>query len=318
MNKKNILTQKQIENQIYLIRGVQVILDSDLAEIYMVETRVLNQAVKRNIKRFPKDFMFQLTEIEWMNLQSQIMTINISSKKEIEKNKTLISQNVISSSHGGRRKLPFVFTEHGVASLSGILKSEIAIKVNIAIMRAFVAMRKLNIENQLIHYRLQNIELKQNDFEHKFDLVFTALECSDKIPSQGVFFDGQVFDAYELISRIIRSAKINIVLIDNYINESSITHLSKKKKDVKVLLLTKVINNTLMLDVKKANEQYGNFQLKAFTKSHDRFLIIDNKEIYHLGASLKDIGKKWFAFSRMNKKSVENIINEISILIKHT
>lgn len=136
---------------------------------------------------------------------------------------------------------------------------------------------------------------------------------SNLIPNQGVFFDGQVFDAYELASKIIRSAKKNIVLIDNYIDESTLTHLSKKIKTVRVVLLTKTIPKQLTLDVKKANEQYGHFEIKAFTKSHDRFLIIDNTEVYHLGASLKDLGKKWFAFSKMDKNSVENILKEMSV-----
>ena len=135
------------------------------------------------------------------------------------------------------------------------------------------------------------------------------------IPTQGVFFDGQVFDAYELASKIIRSAKSNIVLIDNYIDESTLTHLAKKKKGVKVLLLTKNTNKQLELDLKKANEQYGNFTLKTFTQSHDRFLIIDQTEVYHLGASLKDLGKKWFAFSKMDKNSVTTILNLIKELI---
>jgi len=133
------------------------------------------------------------------------------------------------------------------------------------------------------------------------------------IPTQGVFFDGQVFDAYDLASKIIRSAKKNIILIDNYIDENTLTHVSKKSKGIKVLLLTKTISKQLTLDVKKANEQYGNFELKIFTKSHDRFLIIDNTEVYHLGASLKDLGKKWFAFSKLEKNSIANILKEIGL-----
>jgi hypothetical protein len=135
------------------------------------------------------------------------------------------------------------------------------------------------------------------------------------IPTQGVFFNGQIFDAYELASRIIRSANKSIVLIDNYIDESTLTHLAKKQKGVKVLLLSKIISKSLQLDVQKANEQYGNFELKTFTQSHDRFLIVDHKEVYHLGASLKDLGRKWFAFSKLETKSVENIMNLILELI---
>ncbi|PTM19875.1 MAG: DNA-binding protein [Bacteroidetes bacterium] len=131
------------------------------------------------------------------------------------------------------------------------------------------------------------------------------------IPNQGVFFDGQVFDAYELASKIIRSARKNIVLIDNYIDESTLTHLSKKARAAKVLLLTKTISKQLILDVKKANAQYGHFEIKPFTKSHDRFLIVDGQEVYHLGASLKDLGRKWFAFSKMDKRSVETILSEL-------
>lgn len=290
MDDKAIISQKEIENRIFYIRGVQVMLDNDLAEIYRVETRALNQAVKRNIERFPEDFMFQLTEIEWENLKSQ---------------------NVMSSEHGGRRTLPFAFTEQGVSGLSGVLKSETAARMHVAIMRTFVQMRKFINENLGLMQRLEGIERKQIETDQKFEQVFKALDNKDSIPTQGVFFDGQIFDAYELASKIIRSAKKNIVLIDNYINEDSLTHLSKKTKNVKVLLLTKTGSQQLNLDIRKANEQYGNFELKIFNKSHDRFLIIDHAEVYHLGASLKDLGKKWFAFSKMDKNSVENILKAV-------
>lgn len=289
MKNDIILSQKEIENRIFNIRGVQVMLDNDLAEMYRVETRVLNQAVKRNVERFPDDFMFQLTEEEWKNLKSQ---------------------NVMSSEHGGRRTLPFAFTEQGVSGLSGVLKSETAAKMHVAIMRTFVQMRKFINENLSLMNRLSDIEHKQLQADQKFEQVFKALENKDIIPAQGVFFDGQIFDAYELASKIIRSAKKSIVLIDNYIDENTLTHLSKKAKAVKVLLLTKNSTKQLDLDLKKANEQYGNFELKHFTKSHDRFLIIDNTEVYHLGASLKDLGKKtcgelvepWFAFSKIGEE----------------
>ncbi len=145
----------------------------------------------------------------------------------------------------------------------------------------------------------------------KFEQVFKALE-GNTIPNQGVFFDGQVFDAYELTSKIIRSAQKSIVLIDNYIDETTLTHLAKKNADVKVLLLSKNINKQLALDVKKATEQYGNFEIKEFNKSHDRFLILDDSEIYHLGASLKDLGKKWFAFSKLEKHTVESVLKSIA------
>jgi hypothetical protein len=268
-------------------------LDSDLAEIYGVQTNRLNEQVKRNIERFPEDFMFRLSDEEWINL---------------------ISQNATSSAHGGRRKLPFVFTEQGVAGLSGVLKSQQAAQVHVAIMRAFVAMRKVIASQSGLIQRMDGLERKQLETEQKFEQVFKALE-QNTIPNQGVFFEGQVFDAYELTSRIIRSAKNSIVLIDNYIDESTFTHLSKKEKNVRVTLLSKSHSKQLGLDLKKANEQYGNFELKTFSKSHDRFLIIDQNEVYHLGASLKDLGKKWFAFSKLDKLSVESMLNSILELI---
>ena len=289
MSMKMAIPQTQIENRIYTIRDVQVMLDSDLAEMFGVPTSRINEQVKRNAGRFPDDFMFQISTKEWENLKSQ---------------------NAISSVHGGRRKLPFVFTEQGVAGLSGVLKSETAVKVYVAIMRAFVIMRKLIQNNHLLYSRLDNVERKQLETDQKFEKIFKALE-GNVIPRQGVFFDGQVFDAYQLASKIIRSAKQSIVLIDNYIDETTLTHLTKKKKSVKVVLLTKNINKPLSLDVQKANAQYGDFTMKMFTSSHDRFLIIDENLVYHIGASMKDLGKKWFAFSKMDNKSVKNIMDEI-------
>jgi len=305
MSKELAISQQQIENRIFTVRNVQVMLDSDLAEMYNIPTSRLNEQVKRNLDRFPDDFMFQVTIAEWADLQSQIATTSLTSQ-----NATL------KDNRGKHRKyLPYVFTEQGVAGLSGVLKSETAAKVHVAIMRAFVAMRKMLKENLLITYRLEKIELKQLENEHKFEQVFKALESKDNIPTQGIFFDGQVFDAYELVAKIVRSAKHSIVLIDNYIDESSLTLLTKKNKAVKLLLLTKTVTRQLSLDVEKANRQYGNIELKNFAKSHDRFLIIDGSEVYHLGASLKDLGKKWFAFSKMDKNSVESIVNSILELI---
>src|SRR5690554_2484060 len=208
---------------------------------------------------------------------------------------------------------PYAFTEQGVAMLSAVLRSDVAVKVSIQIINTFVEMRKLIANHSGLLQRMDSIERKQLQTDQKFEKVFKALENKDIIPTQGVFFDGQIYDAYELTSKIIRSAKKNIVLIDNYIDESTLTHLCKKTKAVKVLLLTKAITKRLALDVKKANEQYGNFDLKTFTKSHDRFLIIDNTEVYHLGASLKDLGKKWFASSKLEKNSIANILKEIGV-----
>ncbi len=243
--------------------------------------------------------MFQLSQSEWDDLQSQIATA--------KKDAGLQSQFATAK----RRTLPYVFTDQGVAMLSAVLNSDTAISVSVQIMNAFVKMRHILFENSLMNHRINKIELKQLETDHKFEQVFKALEANT-IPTQGVFFDGEVFDAYELASKIIRAAKKNIVLIDNYIDETTLTHLSKKNKKVTVLLLTKSTSKQLQLDVKKANEQYGDFEVKTFSQSHDRFLNIDNKEVYHLGASLKDLGKKWFAFSKMDKNSVESIMDSIT------
>jgi len=170
------------------------------------------------------------------------------------------------------------------------------------------------LKGYAINNRMNRIEDNMQALTNKVNEIDLQIN-THLIPTQGVFFDGQVFDAYELASKIICSAKQSIVLIDNYIDETTLTHLAKKKKNVKVLLLTKNLNEQLNLDIQKANEQYGNFEAKQFTQSHDRFLIIDNEEVYHIGASLKDLGRKWFAFSKMDKNSVENIINAIEELI---
>ncbi len=291
MSKELTISQNQIENRIFIFRNTHVMIDRDLAELYQVEVKRLNEQVKRNIERFPETFRFQLYDNE--------------------KNKLVANCDRFESLKHSTN-YPYAFTEQGVAMLSAVLHSEIAIKVSIQIINAFVEMRKLIASHSGLLQRMENIERKQFEADQKFEKVFKALESKNIIPNQGVFFNGQVFDAYELASKIIRSAKTSIVLIDNYIDESTLTHLSKNGHGVKALLLTKSQNKQLNLDLQKANEQYGNFELKHFEKSHDRFLIIDGQEVYHLGASLKDLGKKWFAFSRLDKNSVEGILHSIS------
>ena len=293
MSKEITISQKQIENRIFTFRDKQVMLDRDLAEIYQVEVKRLNEQVKRNSERFPDSFRFQLSNNE---------------KDELVANCDRFETLKHSSNN------PYAFTEQGVAMLSAVLRSDIAVKVSIQIINAFIEMRKLIANHTGLLQRMEGIERKQLETEQKFERVFKALE-GNKIPNQGVFFDGQVFDAYELASKIIRSAKKSIVLIDNYIDDSTLAHLAKKNEGVKVLLLTKTISNMLMLDVTKASKQYGNFEVRTFTHSHDRFLIIDNEEVYHLGASLKDLGSKWFAFSKLEAKSVEGILKSISEVI---
>jgi len=290
----------KIEEKIYTIKGLQVMLDSDLATFYKVETRVLNQAVKRNNKRFPREFMFQLTQHEWDNLMSYKTTINLISQNVISKTNNLRSQNVTSSSHGGRRTLPYAFTEQGVAMLSAVLKSKTAIEVSIQIIQAFVNMKRFISSNAGIFQRLDNIENKQFIADKKIEQVFKALENKSVTPTQGVFFDGQVFDAYLFVNKIIKQAKESIILIDNYIDESVLILLSKRDENTSATIYTKQICKQLKLDLAKHNAQYPKIEIKELAVSHDRFLLIDNKELYHIGASLKDLGKKWFAFSRMD------------------
>lgn len=204
--------------------------------------------------------------------------------------------------------LPLAFTEQGIATLSGILNSNIAIEINIKIMRAFVSMRKFISKNAEIFTRLDSVERKQLEYQmntnHNFKKIFDALET--EIPKQGIFYDGQIFDAYKFVSDLIKSANKEIILIDNYIDESILTLFTKRKKNVKVTIYTK-LTKQLQLDLKKFNEQYENIEIKNFTKSHDRFLIID-KQTYHFGASLKDLGKKWFAFNKLNINILEKLI----------
>ncbi|AWG23846.1 ORF6N domain-containing protein [Flavobacterium kingsejongi] len=280
MENKAIISRQEIENQIYTIRSQQIMLDSDLASIYQVETKNLNKAVKRNAERFPVSFCFQLTEEEVENLRFQFGTSSLN--------------------YGGRRYLTYVFTEQGIAMLSAVLRSEIAIKVSIEIMNAFVEMRRMLISNASLFHRLDKIEIKQLQSDQKFEEIFKALE-SDKLQSEkGVFYDGQVFDAYAFVSDIIRNAKRSIILLDNYVDDSVLTLLGKRSDNVTAIIYTKNISNQLRLDLQRYNGQYPSIEIEIFADAHDRFLIIDNTELYHIGASLKDLGKKWFAFSRMD------------------
>jgi hypothetical protein len=283
MNNKLIIQSKLIKDQIHTIRGVQVMFDNDLAELYKVTTGALNQAVKRNLDKFPQDFMFQLTELE---------------KVEVITNCDNLQRLKYSPS------LPYVFTEHGIMSLSGVLKSDIAVNVNIQIIRAFVAMRKFIASNAQIFQRLGHVERKQIEFNEKFEKVFNLIEDKSITPTKGIFFDGQVFDAYVFISKLIKSASKSIVLIDNYVDESTLTILSKRMKGVSCDIYTENTKDQLKLDLKKHNTQYSAITLHKFKDSHDRFLILDDKEVYHIGASLKDLGKKWFAFSKFDKGAV--------------
>lgn len=316
---------ENIENLIQVIRGKQVILDRDLARLYGVETRVLNQAVQRNIERFPADFMFQLSKEEFENWKSQfaisnkdefsrsqIVTLNDDSKDLRSQFATsnvnsinLTSQIVISNGRGGQRYLPYAFTENGIAMLSSVLRSPIAIATNIQIMRAFTAMRRFIAANAQVFQRLEVIEhtqlslaAHQEEADKKFEEIFRRLDDGSVTQKQGIFYDGQIFDAYVFITERVREAKKRIVLIDNYIDETVFTILDKRPKGVKAKVYTKNLTPQLSLDLEKHNAQYAPIEVVPFDRSHDRFLCIDDT-VYHIGASLKDLGKKWFAFAKM-------------------
>jgi len=295
----DIIINKDIKDKIFTIRGIQVMLDSDLAKIYGVDTKVFNQAVKRNVDRFPERFRFQLTAEEWKSLWSQIVTLK-------NEGMNTRSQNATLDNRGQHRKyLPYVFTEQGISMLSAVLRSNTAIKVSIKIMDAFVEMKKFITTNAGVFQRLDRVEQKLLRTDENFDKIFKALEDKSITPKQGIFFDGQIFDAYVFAADLIKSASKSIVLIDNYIDESVLQLFTKRKPNVHVTIFTKKVTKILEQDLEKHNTQYSEIVIKRFANAHDRFLIIDEKEIYHIGASLKDLGKKWFAFSRFEAGAIE-------------
>lgn len=287
MKQNNELVSANIQSMIFTIRSVQIMLDRDLAGIYGVETKVLNQAVKRNIDRFPEEFRFQLNDTE----KDQLVTN--CDRFEPLKHSTVN---------------PFVFTEQGVSMLSAVLRSETAVKVSIQIINAFVQMRRFIQNNVNLFSRLNSVERRQITFEleteKNFEKVFKALEAGDPV-KQGIFYNGQVYDAWHFASELVRTAKKSLTLIDNYVDDSVLTLLSKRSAGVSCTIYTKTISKQLTLDLKKHNQQYPPIILETFNDSHDRFLIIDGSDIYHIGASLKDLGKKWFAFSKFETGSVE-------------
>ena len=282
---------ENIKNLIYTIREKQVMLDSDVAMLYQYDTKRINETVKRNIDRFPSNFCFQLTEEEIESLRSQIATL-----KKMKRGQH-------------RKYFPYAFTEQGIAMLSGLLKNKIAIQVSINIMNAFVEMRKFISNNGQVFERLTKVEYKLLEHDKKFDEVFNELqENKQEEFSQKIFYDGQIYDAYSLIIDIIKKAKDKILIIDNYIDDSILKMLSKKNKDVEVVILTSQNCNLTKLDIQKFNKQYPTLKVSYTNKYHDRFMIMDNKELYHIGASLKDLGKKCFAISKIEDiEFVKNI-----------
>lgn len=297
--------ENNVESLIRVIRGQQVMLDRDLAELYGVETRRLNEQVKRNIERFPEDFMFQLTKEEFENWKSQFATSN--------------------SIVMGARKRPYAFTEQGVAMLSGVLKSSTAVEANIRIMRAFVSMRHFMVNNAAIFQRLETIEFNQLESnkvqakilahqevqDHRIDEIFRRLDEGMYKPKQGIFFDNQIYDAYSFVSELVKSAKQRIILIDNYVDETVLTLLDKRGENVSATIYTQQVSRQFRLDVDRHNCQYPPIEVDVFRRSHDRFLCIDDT-VYHVGASIKDLGKKWFAFSKMEDFKPEELVARIN------
>jgi phage regulator Rha-like protein len=298
-------TTLRIESRILTLRGVHVLLDSHLAEMYQVETKTLNRAVQRNIHRFPAAFCFQLSAEEWSDLRTQLDPSNSSEALRFQ------SGTLKSPGRGRHRKyLPHVFTEQGVAMLSAVLHSHTAVDVSIRIMNAFVEMRKLLLQNASLFQRVENIETKQikhiAESNQKFDRIFTALENhGNHTPAQGIFFNGQIFDAYAFVASLIRKAKSSILLVDNYVDESVLLQLSKRHASTSAAIFTRKISRQLALDLEKHNTQYPPIAIQALEGFHDRFLIIDKQDLYHLGASMKDLGKQCFAFSKLDSLAPE-------------
>ena len=283
------LVIQETENKIRTIRGLQVILDYDLAELYGVETRVLNQAVTRNLQRFPEDFRFQLTKEESSILKSQIVT----------------------SSWGGARKLPYAFTEQGVAMLSALLRSQEAISTSVAIMKAFVAMRRFMVANAAIFQRLEAVELKQLGTDKKIDEILNRLDDGSLKPKLGIFFDGQMFDANVLVEQLTSVAKKRIVLIDDYVTAEILQRFHRCSPTAAIVCYVKdrFKSSALKKVFSDFSAQYPSQRCELLTsdKSHDRWLIVDD-EVYHFGASVKDLGKRWFSVDKQTEYSADELI----------
>ena len=309
---QNEISNEEIKNLIYTIRGKQVMIDSDVAMLYHYPTKRINETVNRNKQRFPENFCFQLTYEEYELLKYKDNTLSEGNMKENFDNSlrsqiATLNENIGRGKH--RKYLPYVFTEQGIAMLSGLLKNNIAIQVSINIMNAFVEMRKFLMLNGQVFERLTNMEYKLLEHDKKFNEVFDQLQFEENI-KQRVFFEGQIYDAYSIIIDIIKRAKKKIIIIDNYIDDSVLKMLAKKKKQVEVVILTSAKSNIQNIDIQKFNKEYPILKVAKTNKFHDRFIVIDNKEMYHLGASIKDLGKKCFGINKIeDMEIIQKIIN---------
>ena len=296
-----------IRHRIMTIRGRQILLDRDLAELYGVSTKALNQAVKRNLRRFPDGYMFQLTKVEMANLRTQIVATNTILPLEA------LRSQIVTSKRGGLRYCPYAFTEHGVVMLASLLKSATAIEVSVRIVNAFVAMRKFILANAQVFQRLEGVEQRQVATEGKVNEILNRLNAGEA-PPQGVFYDGQLWDARTLVLKLIASAKRSLLLIDNWATVETVDLFAKKRKGVKVTIITSehckkgVPNHAISsIDVESFNVQYPKLSVHYNETFHDRFLIIDDKELYLIGASLKDLGSKCFGFTKMDASEIRRI-----------
>ncbi|MCD8380543.1 MAG: ORF6N domain-containing protein [Lachnospiraceae bacterium] len=292
--------QPDIKNLIYVVRNQQVMIDSDLALLYQVETGNLNKAMKRNQKRFPEDFCFQLTKQEYENLKFQSGSSSLNG-----------------NGYGGRRYMPYVYTEQGISMLASVLRSEIAIDASIRIMRTFVEMRRFIANNALLFERISNVELKQLEYQkqtdEKLDQIFEYISEHEE-SSQKIFFDGQIYDAFGLLVSLIQKAEKNITLIDGYVDVDTLNLLCKKNDKVSVTIYTHEKTKLSGADVNKFNAQYPVLVVKYTKVFHDRFLILDDKIAYHIGASLKDAGKKCFGINLIQDKGiVQDILQRLEL-----
>jgi len=295
--EEGIITTANLQSLIYVVRGIQVMIDSDLATLYQVETSALNRAVKRNLSRFPEDFCFQLTKEEYENLKCQN---GISS---------------LTGGYGGRRTLPYAFTEQGISMLSSVLRSDMAVATSIGIMRAFVEMRHFLASNTIIFDRISNVEVKQLAFEKttndKFEEILAHLSISGE-SSYRIFFDGQIYDAFSLLCSIVKEANQDIVLIDNYVDIDTLDILKNKHNGVNVLIYTLPNTKLSQSNINKFNSQYPSLKVEHLNSFHDRFMILDGIKTYHIGASLKDAGRKCFGISLLDDKDLTTeIINRL-------